>query len=158
MNATSANTTLDAQAFNMDSLLEGTLDDLAQVPDFVAYPPGSHKVIINWEMPTKERPTTIGLKLSAIETLELNDASHTPLVPGSMTTISFKMDNEFGQSNYRKVITSLSAHFGAGTNREIMEKSAGAECLVITTSKTGKKTEQNPDPVSYTRLVEIAPV
>ena len=67
MNTTSA--TLDAQAFNMDSLLEGTLDDLAQVPDFVAYPPGSHKVIINWEMPTKERPTTIGLKLSAIKLL-----------------------------------------------------------------------------------------
>ena len=68
------------------------------------------------------------------------------------------MDNEFGQSNYRKVITSLSAYFGAGTNREIMERSANAECLVITTSKAGRKTEQNPDPISYTRLVEIAPV
>lgn len=151
-------TQLDAQAFNLESLLEGTLDDLAQVPEFVTFPAGSHKVTITWIMPSNDRPTTIGLKMSAIETLELNDSSATPLVPGSMTTISFKMDNEYGQSNYRKVITSLSSHYGAGTNREIMEKSAGAECLVITSLRKGKKTEQYPDPLSYTQIVEIAPV
>jgi len=154
---TTANT-LDAQAFNMDSLLEGTLDDLAQVPEFVTFPAGSHRINMTWEMPTKDRPTSIGLKLTAIETLELNDSSASPLVPGSMTTISFKMDNEYGQSNYRKVITSLSAHYGAGTNREIMEKSAGAECLVVTSLRKGKVTEAYPNPIAYTQIVEIAPV
>lgn len=158
MNTTSTNTTLDAAAFNLDALLEGSLDDLAQVPEFCQFPSGSHKVLITWEMPTKDRPTSIGLRLTLVETLELNDSSSTPLIPGSMTTLSFKMDNEFGQSNYRKVITALSAHYGAGTNREIMEKSAGAECLVITSLRKGKKTEQNPDPQSFTNLVEIAVV
>ena len=105
--------TLDQAAFNMDSLLEGTLDDLAEVPDFVTYPAGTHRANLSWEMPTKERPTTIGIKFSAIETVELNDANDTPLVPGSLTTVSFKMDHEYGQSNYRKIIASLAAHFGA---------------------------------------------
>lgn len=151
-------TQLDAQAFNLDALLEGNLDDLAQVPEYVTFPAGSHKVLITWEMPTKDRPTTIGLKLSAVETLELNDSSASPLVPGYMTTISFKMENQYGQSNYRKVITALSAHYGAGTNREIMEKSDGAECLVITSLRKGKVTEAYPNPLSYTQIVEIAPV
>lgn len=147
--------TLDAAAFNMDSLLEGTLDDLAQVPDFVTYPAGTHRVTMSWEMPTKERPTTIGIKLAAIETVELADSSDTPLVPGSLTGVSFKMDNEYGQSNYRKIIASLSSHFGPGTNREIMEKSEGAEVVVITNQRRGKKTEQNPNPNAYTGIVEI---
>jgi hypothetical protein len=68
------------------------------------------------------------------------------------------MDNEYGQSNYRKVIASLSSNFGPGTNREIMEKSEGAECLIVTTLKAGKKTEQNQNPSPYLRLVEIAVV
>jgi len=147
--------TLDAAAFNMESLLEGTLDDLAQVPDFVTYPAGTHRANMFWEMPTKDRPTSIGVKLSAIATEELADSGTEPLVPGSLTTVSFKMDNEFGQSNYRKIIAALSSHFGPGTNREIMEKSEGAEVIVITSLRHGKKTEQNPNPNAYTNIVEI---
>lgn len=147
--------TLDSAAFNLDSLLEGTLDDLAEVPDFVTYPAGTHRALMTWEMPTKERPATIGIKFSAIETVELNDANDAPLVPGSLTTVSFKMDNEYGQSNYRKIIASLSSNFGPGTNREIMEKSAGAEVVIITSLRYGKKTESNPNPNAYTNVVEL---
>ena len=146
---------LNAEAFNLDSLLEGTLDDLANVPDFVQYPAGTHRVNISWEMPTKERPTTIGLKFVLIATEELNDANDVAPPVGSLSNISFKMDNEYGQSNYRKVIASLSSNFGPGTNREIMEKSEGAECMIVTTLKAGKKTEQNQNPSPYLRLVEI---
>ena len=150
--------TLDAAAFNLDSLLEGTLDDLAHVPDFVTYPAGTHRAKMSWEMPTKDRPTTIGIKFAAISTEELNDANDAPLVPGSLTTVSFKMDNEYGQSNYRKIISALSTHFGPGSNREIMEKSEGAEVLIVTSLRHGKKTEQNPNPSAYTSIVELAVV
>ncbi len=140
--------------FNIDSLLDGTLDDLANVPGYQVYPPGNHKVTINWKKPTKDRPTTIGLELTAIETLELNDSADTPLVPGTKSGVSFKMDNEYGQTAFRAVIAALAEHYGAGTNREIMEKSEGAECLVVTKIRQGKKQEGKPV-AEYTDIVEI---
>lgn len=141
--------------FNIDSLLDATLDDLAEVPEFRAYPPGAHKVVINWKMPTKEKPTTITLQLSAVETVELNNSDDTPLAAGTMATVSFRMDNEYGQSAFRKIVASLAEHYGAGTNRELMEKSEGAECLVLTTLRTAKKTEQNPNPAAFTQIAEL---
>lgn len=137
--------------FNLDSLLDGTLDDLANVPGFENFHPGSHKFTINWKLPKKEQgkefKPVIKLQLTLIETVELNDASDTPQTPGTMSSIQFAMDNEYGQTAYRAVIEQLGQHYGAGTNREIMEKSEGAECLGITKLREGKKIEGKPTPI-----------
>lgn len=134
--------------FSLDALLDGTLDDLANVPGFENFHPGSHRVIINWKMPKKEQGKplnpSIKLQLTLKETAELGDASLTPQAEGTLSTVQYKMDNEYGQTAYRAIIEQLIGHYGAGTNREIMEKSEGAECLVVTKLRAGKKEEGKP--------------
>ena len=145
--------------FDMDSLLDGTLDQLADVPEFRAYPPGSHQVRIQWEFP-KEKKNQIVLKLHAISTIELNDANDTPLSEGTMASIQFTMDNEYGQSAFRKIMTALAAHYGAASNRELIEKSQGATCLVVTNQRKGKKQEgqSEADRAVFTGIVELGVV
>jgi len=146
---------MSTENFNMDSLLDGTLDDLADVPEFRAFPPGSHKVTISWDTKPKDKAGYIILKLNALETLELNDASDTPLVPGTMATMQFNMQNEYGQSAFRKIMTSLAASYGQGSNRELIEKSEGSECVVITKLKAGKKKEGQSEVPMFLDIVEL---
>lgn len=65
--------------FNLDALLDGTLDDLADVPGFQTFPAGAHKVTINWRKVDKK--PAYSLTMTAIETVELADSSDTPLFP-----------------------------------------------------------------------------
>ncbi len=134
--------------FNLDSLLDGTLDDLADVPGFQTFPAGTHKVVINWKK--VEKKPAYYLMMTAIETVELADPNETPLAAGTMSSVMFMLDNEYGQSAFRKVIASLAGHFGAGTNREILEKSEGAEVLAVTKTRMNKEKTQ-----AYTDIVEL---
>ena len=137
--------------FNLDALLDGTLDDLADVPGFQTFPAGAHKVTLHWEQ-VKGKPA-YSAKLTAIETIELNNAEDTPLVPGTMSSVMYMLDNEYGQSAFRKIIAALAEHFGAGTNREIIEKSNGAEVIVVTKVRQNKEKTQ-----SYTDIVTVGVV
>ena len=134
--------------FNLDALLDGTLDDLADVPGFQTFPVGTHKVTINWKK-VEKRPA-YSLMMTAVETVELADPNETPLAAGTMSSVMFMLDNEYGQSAFRKIIASLGSHFGAGSNREIMEKSEGAEVLAVTRQRTNKEKTQ-----VYTDIVEL---
>ena len=142
----STDTTSD---FNLDALLDGTLDDLADVPGFRTFPVGAHRVTINWKKVDKK--PAYSLMMTAIETVELADPNETPLVPGTMSSVMFMLDNEYGQSAFRKVIAALGESFGPGTNREIMEKSEGAEVLAITKHRHNKEKT-----ASYTDIVSLA--
>lgn len=122
--------------FDLDSLLDGTLDDLADVPGYETFHPGAHRVTINWKRVEKKPAYSLGLTL--IDHAELNDANAVPQKPGTQTSVMFMLDNEYGQSAFRKVIASLGEHFGAGSNREIMEKSEGAECVAVTKKRSNK--------------------
>jgi hypothetical protein len=142
--------------FNMDSLLDGTLDDLADVPGFGNPPAGAHKFSINWDTKPKDKAGYIVLKLTGIETIELTDASDTPMVAGTICTKQFNMQNEYGQSDFRKIMASLATHYGAGSNRELLEKSEGAECLIITKLKAGKKKEGSTEVPMFLDIVELS--
>ncbi len=138
-------------AFNLDALLDGTLDDLADVPVFETFHAGAHKVTINWKKVDKK--PAYSLCLTLIETVELANAEDTPQKPGTQTSVMFMLDNEYGQSAFRKIIASLAEHFGAGTNREILEKSEGAEVVAVTKKRANKEKT-----AEYTDIVAIGVV
>ena len=63
--------------FNLDALLDGTLDDLADVPGFETFNPGAHKVTINWKKVDKKPAFSLGLTL--VETVVFTSViSHLP--------------------------------------------------------------------------------
>jgi hypothetical protein len=150
---------------DIDSLLDGTLDDLADAPEFKPFPLGVHKIIMNWE--TKQlddkkesgkKNTLVTLKMKAMETIETPAGSEEVCSPGQEENIGFFLVHhsspkamEIGQGAFKEIMRSLAGHYGAKSNRELMAESAGAEALVT----TGHRTDKQDKSKKYTTLEKL---
>lgn len=126
--------------FNIDSILDGTLDDLADLPEFKPFPAGTHKAVLTMEQKVVNKHPAIEVKLKALETIELPAGSEAePVSVGQEGTVLYMLDNELGQGKFKKLLKQLAEHYGEGkTNREIMAESQNAEVLVVTTLRANK--------------------
>lgn len=140
-----------SENFNIDSLLDGTLDDLADVPEFKPFPAGAHKVVLTITQKEINKHPAFEIGMKAVETLELaNPSDDQPLVPGATTSVAYMMDNELGQGNFKKILKAAAEHFGAKSNRDLIADLQNCECMVVT------KVRQNKDKTqSYTDIVEL---
>ena len=136
--------------FNIDSLLDGTLDDLADMPEFKPFPAGTHRVIFNLEYKVVNKHPSYEAKLKAEETMELATASDTPLAKGAETSVLYMLDNEIGQGQFKKILTSMAAKFGQMSNRELIAEAKNLEVLVVTKCRPNKDKTQ-----MYTDIVEL---
>ena len=128
------------QEVNVDEILDGTLDDLADIPEWKPYPAGGHRVVMTFER-VAGKPQ-IRVKMKAIETVELANATDTPLQPGAEGSIICQLDNEFGQGTFKMIMGAFKTHLGmpdSAKNSEIMQQAQGMECVVITTIRENSK-------------------
>ena len=145
---------------SMDDLLDGTLDDLKDVPAFKVFAPGAHKVKINWTMKDISGQKAPEIKLTHIETLELSDASQTPPEVGDECAMAFLFKNkdgtrnEFAEGNFKAILTGLKSLAPEGsTPRAIMEASEGAEVMVATDVRL--KDKKDKDSAQYLVIKEV---
>lgn len=137
--------------FNVDSLLDGTLDDLADLPEFKPFPPGGHRVIVSLEQKKIGTHPAYEVKMKAIETLELSNPSEDqPLVAGAETSVAYMLDNQYGQGSFKKLLAAAAQKFGPKSNRDLINDLQNAECVVITKVRTNKEKTQ-----FYTDIVEL---
>lgn len=141
--------------FDIDSLLDGTLDDLADMPEFKPFPVGTHAVVLTIVDKTAKDKRVNGhpgfeVKMKAIETLELAKPDDTPLVAGAETSVLYLLDNEIGQGSFKKLLATASEHFGAKTNRELIADLQNATVVVVTRQRQNKDKTQ-----TYTDIVEM---
>lgn len=143
------------QNVSMDDLLDGTLDDLADMPEFKPFAPGAHKVTLNFDATKKinDMPA-IEVKLTVVETVELVNPEDTPPKAGDTTNVIFilkKKDdkgnvvrNELAEGQFKNLLASLAPAFPeATTNRAIMEAAEGFEVLASTSIRENKKDKNN---------------
>ena len=135
---------------SMADLLDGTLDDLADAPEFKPFPAGTHKVTLGITQKKIGSHPAFEVSMTAIETIELSDSSDTPLELGATASVAYMMDVEMGQGNFKKLLKSLAAHFGAKKNSELIADAQGAEVLVVTKQRQNKDKTQ-----TYTEIVEM---
>ena len=136
--------------FNIDSMLDGVLDDLADAPEFKPFPAGTHKVTITILQKKIGTHPAFEINLKAVETIELSDSSQEPLKSGATTSVAYIMDIDIGQGNFKKILASLAATYGAMSNRQLIEAAQNAEVLVVTKVRQNKDKSQ-----SYTDIVEL---
>lgn len=155
------------QNLSMDDLLDGTLDDLADVPEFKPFPAGAHKLRIFFDAAKKinDMPA-IEVKLVHVETVELNDANDVEPKPGDSTNVIYilkKKDdkgntvrNELAEGQFKMLLSQLAPAFPeAKNNREIMEMSEGYEVLGVTSVRENKKDKNNIKRYTSLDKVEI---
>ena len=150
---------------DIDNLLDGTLDDLADAPEFKPFPIGAHKIVMKWEtkqMDDKKlqgkKNTIVTLKMKALETIETPAGSEEVCSPGQEENIGFFLVHhsspkamEIGQGAFKEIMKSLAAHYGAKSNRELMADSEGAEALVT----TGHRKDKTDASKKYTTLEKL---
>lgn len=136
--------------FDMDSLLDGTLDDLADAPEFKPFPAGTHRVTITIAQKKIGTHPAFEVGMTAIETLELADSSQEPLTAGATSSVAYMMDIEIGQGNFKKLLKSLANHYGLKSNRDLIFDAQNAEVLVVTKQRMNKEKTQ-----TYTDIVEL---
>lgn len=151
--------------YDIDSLLDNTLDDLADAPEFKPYPIGAHRIVMKWE--TKQlddkkmqgkKNTIVTLKMKALETVETPAGSDEVCSPGQEENIGYFLVHhsspkamEIGQGAFKEIMKSLAAHYGAKSNRELMADSEGAEALVT----TGLRKDKTDASKKYTTLEKL---
>jgi hypothetical protein len=138
-------------SLDLDSILDSSIDDLADLPEFAVFPNGVHRVIINFEQKEVNKHPSIELQMKAIETVELaNPAADTPLVAGAESSVLFMLDNEFGQGKFKSIVKVLAAALGTSTIKDTVEAAAGMEVQVVC------KVRQNKDKTqSYTDVTKV---
>lgn len=90
--------------FNMDAMLDGVLDDLADAPEFRPFPAGTHKVTITILQKKIGTHPAFEVGMKAIETIELSNSEDTPLTAGATSSTAYMMDMEIGKGNFKKIL------------------------------------------------------
>lgn len=130
---------------NIDQLLDGTLDDLADMPEFKPFPPGTHRITLKIEVKKVNEDTAAEVSMTALETIELADPTGTPLAAGDSTNVLYFLSHknpkvaEMGQGQFKELMKALAEHFGAKSNRELIAEGNGAECIVVTSLRSNKE-------------------
>lgn len=131
-------------SMSFDELLDGSIDDLADIPAFAVYPSGVHTVrILSFERKEitnakKEKHDAVEMKMKHLAVVELANATDVPPAEGTETNVLFMLDNEFGQGNLKNVLTALAGMLGTSKLGETMEAAKGAEVNVLVQIKPDK--------------------
>lgn len=147
----------DNKTTALDDLLDETLDDLKDLPEFKPYPPGAHHVRINWEAKQLGDDNFFELKMKLIETKELADpAADVAPEAGSETSVLYSRTNEFGQGAFKKLMLPIGEKLGIKSIKELLKATNGAEALIVSKLRKGKKKDgKDEDDTKYMQVVEM---
>lgn len=124
---------------DINSLLDMTLDDIADLPEFKPFPAGVHRVTLRFTQKEINKHPAMEMTMRALETLELADpTSDTPLVAGTEASMAYHMDNEIGLGKLKKVLKELASASGETSVGGIIEAAQGVEVIVVTSKRTDK--------------------
>ena len=127
-------------SLDLDSILDSSIDDLADLPEFGIYPSGVHRVIINWESKEVNKHPSMEMKMKLIETVELaNPAEDQPVAAGTESSALFMLDNEFGQGAFKQIMKVLASACCTNKISETVDASQGMEVQVVVAVKPDKK-------------------
>ena len=129
---------------SIDSILESTLDNLPDVPEFKPFAAGSHQATIAFEVKEIQKKPAVEWKLTHMETIELANPEDTPPKAGDTCSGAFIFldkdgkENELALGQFKALLKPLQAHFGTTSNGETLEASQGATVVLTMTQRAGK--------------------
>lgn len=138
------------------SILDGTLDDIEDLPQFLAFPTGAY--IVNLPNGLEEKVIAnhpaLTMKVKCKEVKELATPSEASLVKvGDQGDIAFMLDNETGRGFAKIVLKAIGERIGSKNNREIIAASKGIDALLVC-----KKTHDAGKQRDYMNLVQFQPL
>lgn len=153
----STENTENSELIGLD-ILDGSIDDLADLQEYKPWPAGSYNAIFSWEVTKINDAPVVKFVFKNPEVLELADPEAEVPRENSSTSISaflLQADgsvNENGQGLIKLVSKGLQDTFGGESPREVLDNAAGGKVAVTfkVTSRT-KDGETN----YYQKLVMV---
>lgn len=136
------------------SVLDGTLDDIEDLPQFLAFPSGAY--IVNLPDGLLEKiigvHPAVDMKVKLVEVKELSNPEDAAIAPkvGDQGNMAFMLDNETGRGFLKMVLKAIGERLGVKGNREIMAASKGINALLVC-----KKTHDSAKQRDYMNLVKF---
>lgn len=147
---------------NIDALLEGNLDDLADMPEFKAFPAGVHKASLELTYKQNDKKElVVNGTFAYLSAVELGDPMVAPPKAGDKAGIQMNMANEYGQGTFKMIGQALAKHMGVPpgnlTKMAVIEGVKGLEFQIVTTVQEGKKgSDQEGKEFLRLKAIEIA--
>ena len=136
---------------DLDTLLDSTLDDLEDLPEFKPFSAGTHRCLASFETKEINGKSAVELSLEMVESLELADPQDSMPKQGDKSNTMFMLDNEFGRGALKKAAIPFGEALGVSTIRDIIEQTKSIECVVVTSLRTDK----NDASKKYLQVKEI---
>lgn len=140
----------------MTDLLAGSLDDLADMPEYKPYPAGAHRVTFHVEEKQINNKPAVEFKFKYVEALELTNPEETPPKAGDeaqvlcILTNNDGTRNEFSEGTIKMVAAALKESFPGSNVREILSAAKGAEVVIVTSIRKGK--DGRPDNMNLKQI------
>lgn len=135
-------------------ILDETLDDLADLPEWKPYPAGVHRVTISLKEGKSGAGNPLAIaELKAIETIELKDPNEEPLTKGTEASVTFTLNQEIGQGKFKNLAGAMIAGLGMDPKtklRTVINEVKNVECVVVTQVRMNKDKTQK-----FTDIVDI---
>lgn len=145
-------------ALNLDQLLNTSISDLADLPEFKQPPAGAHRCYFNLSAKEVGGEPALVMNFKVIETLELEVETDKPLEAGDEFDITSTMTNEFGQGLVKSVAAKACAAQGVDpetvTIGQSFEPFIGGEVIVFTGLRLDKK-DKSKNPRHFVTLKDI---
>lgn len=145
-------------ALNLDQLLDTSISDLADLPEFKQPPAGAHRCYFNLSAKEVNGEPALVMNFKVIETLELEVETDKPLEAGDEFDITSTMTNEFGQGLVKSVAAKACAAQGVDpetvTLGQSFEPFIGGEVIAFTGLRVDKK-DKSKTPRHFVTLKDI---
>lgn len=136
---------------NLDNLLDLTLDDLADLPEFKPFSAGVHQVLATMDTKEVGGKPCVELSFKLIETAEKANPQDPDSNAGDTASTLFMLDNEFGLGNLKNCATPIAVALGCSSIRDVVEQCKDVECLIVTSIRVDKN---DPDK-KYMQVKEL---
>lgn len=124
---------------DINNLLDMTLDDLEDLPEFKPYPAGAHRVLLTLSTKEVNKHPCVEVACKLIETLELSEPTRDEAPkPGAVANILCMMDNEYGRGNLKMIVGPIGLALGKNNVKDIVESAKNIECIIVTSIKVDK--------------------
>lgn len=128
---------LNDSTVNTMSLLDASLDDMNDMPEWKNFPPGAYTVKPSIKMESKkntktgitETHITVGAKLIAVK--ELADPNDTAPEVGAETQVRYTWENEYGQGGLKNLLKPVAAATSMTKVPELLDAINTADSLVL---------------------------
>jgi hypothetical protein len=138
----------------MDDILDGTLDDLADLPEFKPFPNGVHSCTVSFERKKVNEHPCVEVKLKMQETVELADPEKdTAPEKGSEASVLYMLDNEIGQGKFKELMGVFAAVNPEMKLGDLLKEHNNASVLVVTSQRGNKEKTKMYQDITSIQLI-----